>query len=65
MSQYRTEIDRETCKILRCAPAYQVAGDGVIYRERTVVVRYQAENITEARALAAFYSHKLKKKGAI
>lgn len=61
MSQYRTEIDRETSKILRCAPAYHVADDGIIYREHTVVIRYQAECLAEARALAAFYSHKVKK----
>ena len=65
MSQYRTEIDRETYKVLRCAPAYQVAKDGVLYREQTVVVRYQAASLAEARALAAFYSHKLKRKGSI
>lgn len=65
MSQYRTEIDKATCKILRCAPAYQVAKDGVLYRDKTVVIRYQAESLAEARALAAFYSHKLKKKGEL
>lgn len=65
MSQYRLEIDRESCKILRCAPAYHVAEDGVIYRDHSVVVRYQAGSMTEARALAAFYRHKLMKKGEL
>lgn len=65
MSQYRTEIDRESYKILRCAPAYQVAKDGVLYRAKTVVIRYQAESLPEARALAAFYRHKLMKKGEL
>ena len=65
MSQYRTEIDKETFQILRCAPAYHVAEDGVLYRDHTVVIRYQAGSMPEARALAAFYRHKLMKKGEL
>lgn len=65
MSQYRTEIDRETFKVLRCAPAYQVAKDGVLYRDHTVVIRYQAGSMAEARALAAYYRHRLMKKGEL
>lgn len=61
MSQYRTEIERDTFKILRCAPAYDVAPDGVLYRERTVVFRYQAESMAEARALAIFHRSRMQK----
>lgn len=63
--QYRTEISTETFKVMRCAPAYKVAEDGVIYRDHSVVIRYQAETLVEARALAAFYRYKLMKKGEL
>lgn len=65
MPQYRAEIDRETGQIIRCAPAYRVAEDGVIYRERSIVIRYQAESLAEARALAAYKRYSLKKKGEL
>ena len=63
--QYRVEISRGDWKIMRCAPAYHVAEDGVIYREKSVVIRFQADSLPEARALAAFYRHKLMRKGEL
>lgn len=63
--QYRVEISRSDCHIMRCAPAYHVADDGVLYRENSVVIRFEAGCLAEARAMAAFYSHKLKKKGEL
>lgn len=63
--QYRVEISRGDCHIMRCAPAYHVADNGVIYRDNSVVIRFDADSLPEARAMAAFYRHKLMKKGEL
>lgn len=65
MRQYRTEISMKTGQIMRCAPAYDVAEDGIVHRQSSIVIRYQAETLAEARALAAFYRHRLMKKGEL
>ena len=63
--QYRVEISRGDWKILRCAPAYHVAENGVLYRDKSVVIRFNAGSMPEARALAAYYRHRLMKKGEL
>lgn len=63
--QYRVEISRSDYHIMRCAPAYHVADNGVIYRDNSVVIRFDAGSLPEARAMAAFYRYKLLKKGEL
>lgn len=63
--QYRVEISRSDYHIMRCAPAYHVADDGVIYRDNSVVIRFQASSLPEARAYAAYLRYRLMKKGEL
>ena len=63
--QYRIEISRSDYHIMRCAPAYHVAENGVMYRDDSIVIRFEASCLPEARAMAAFYRHKLMKKGEL